>query len=81
MAFWNLEQVVQGSDAAADFGVLVYAGGLVHAGRQVLSADSSHSGNFRSHPGPIGEARGGQTVSTSSPRLTVNCCLPLRECH
>ena len=57
-------QVVQNTDAASDFGVLVYADGLVHSGRQVCSADPAHSGTFRSYPGPVGEARGGQTVST-----------------
>ena len=54
---------------APDFGVLVYADGLVHAGRQVLGADPWHGGCFRSHPGPVGEVRGGQTVSH-----TVLCC-------
>jgi hypothetical protein len=49
--------------AAPTFGVLVYADGLVHAGRQVLGADPWHGGCFRSHPGPVGEVRGGQTVS------------------
>ncbi len=57
--------MAQDEGSTGDFGVLVYANGLLHAGRQVLSANASHSGSFRSHPGPVGELRGGQTVSTS----------------
>ncbi len=59
-------QVASDTMTAPDFGVLVYADGLVHAGRQVLGADPWHGGCFRSHPGPVGEVRGGQTVSLPS---------------
>jgi L-asparaginase len=74
-------QVAAGAGGTGNQGspadVLVVMNSCIHLGRYVTKADSQLLGAFRSHPGPIGQLRGGVPVwSYAPPRNATALCLP-----